>query len=197
MQSVLFSGLRGSYTQLSLSEKSRKFVVINTIKGLFEYNRLPQGASSSAAIFQQVMEQVLVGLKYVSVYLDDVLIAGIDFDDCCQKLHEVLNRLANANIKVNWSKCKFFVSSLPYLGHVITEQGLLPCPEKITTISKASVPKNVSELKSFLRLINYYGRFIPKLSPKLHYLYQLLKKDVSFVWYIKNVSKRLKVASDN
>ncbi|XP_058840066.1 uncharacterized protein K02A2.6-like [Topomyia yanbarensis] len=96
--------LEGAYTQLMLSEKSRKFVVINTIKGLYTYNRLPQGASSSAAIFQQVMDQVLAGLKHIRCYLDDVLIAGKDLDDCRKKVSAVLDRLAQANIKVNWSK---------------------------------------------------------------------------------------------
>ncbi|XP_058816637.1 uncharacterized protein LOC131679904 [Topomyia yanbarensis] len=96
--------LEGAYTQLMLSEKSRKFVVINTIKGLYTYNRLPQGASSSAAIFQQVMNQVLAGLKHIRCYLDDVLIAGKDLDDCPKKVSAVLDRLAQANIKVNWSK---------------------------------------------------------------------------------------------
>lgn len=83
-------------------------MVINTIKGLYRYNRLPQGASSSAAIFQQVMDQVLKGIQHVSVYLDDVLIAGKDLKDCKNKLITVLERLHNANIKVNWDKCNFF-----------------------------------------------------------------------------------------
>lgn len=65
-------------------------MVINTIKGLYRYNRLPQGASSSAAIFQQVMDQVLNGIENVSVYLDDVLIAGKDLEDCMRKLILVL-----------------------------------------------------------------------------------------------------------
>ncbi|XP_058457114.1 uncharacterized protein K02A2.6-like [Malaya genurostris] len=174
--------LEGAYTQLLLSDKSRKFVVINTIKGLYTYNRLPQGASSSAAIFQQVMEQVLSGLKHIRCYLDDVLIAGRDLEDCSRKVFAVLDRLAKVNIKVNWSKCKFFVSSLPYLGHVISENGLLPCPDKLATIREAAVPKNVTELKSFLGLVNYYGKFIPHLSSKISYLYRLLKKDVKYVW---------------
>lgn len=63
--------LAGAYTQLLLSERSKKFMVINTIKGLYVYNRLPQGASSSASIFQKVMDQILHGLEYVSCYLDD------------------------------------------------------------------------------------------------------------------------------
>lgn len=174
--------LEGAYTQLALTERSKKITVINTIKGLFTYNRLPQGASSSASIFQKVMDQVLEGIENVSVYLDDVLVAGTDFEDCRKKLLLVLERLDKYNIKVNLEKCKFFVEELPYLGHLISENGLLPCADKIATIKNAKPPKNESELKSFLGLINYYHRFIPNLSSKLFYLYNLLKKAVKFVW---------------
>ncbi|XP_062710511.1 uncharacterized protein K02A2.6-like isoform X1 [Aedes albopictus] len=174
--------LAGAYSQLLLSKRSKKFMVINTIKGLYVYNRLPQGASSSAAIFQKVMDQVLKGLENVSCYLDDVLIAGKDFEDCKNKLYLVLERLAKFNIKVNLKKCKFFVSSLPYLGHVLTEKGLLPCPEKVQTIREAKAPRNVTELKAFLGLITYYAKFIPNLSSRIRILYGLLKKNAKFVW---------------
>ena len=80
--------LEGAYTQLELTEKSKHFMVINTIKGLFTYNRLPQGATSSASIFQQIMDTVLDGIDYVYVYLDDVLIAGKDLNECTLKLIE-------------------------------------------------------------------------------------------------------------
>lgn len=174
--------LEGAYTQLSLSERSKQFMVINTIKGLFTYNRLPQGASSSASIFQQVMEQVLEGIENVCVYLDDVLIAGKDLEDCKCKLVIVLERLEKANIKVNLEKRKFFVENLDYLGHVISNNGLLPCKDKLDTIKNAKNPVNVTELKSFLGLINYYNKFIPHLSSKLYHLYNLLRNGVKFVW---------------
>lgn len=174
--------LAGAYTQLLLSKRSRKYVVINTLKGLFIYNRLPQGASSSAAVFQQIMEQILGGLDRVCCYLDDVLIAGETYEECLCKLEMVLEKLTIANVRVNFKKCKFFVSSLQYLGHVITQDGLLPAPEKLSTINNAKVPKNVSELKAFLGLINYYNKFIPSLSTKLRCLYGLLKKNVRFDW---------------
>lgn len=105
-----------------------------------------------------------------------------DFKDCKQKLIIVLERLSTANIKVNWDKCRLFVTELNYLGHVICEKWLLPCQEKIQTIRKAIAPKNTSELKSFLRLMNYYNKFIPRLSVKLYCLYNLLKRNVKFVW---------------
>ncbi|XP_062550143.1 uncharacterized protein K02A2.6-like [Armigeres subalbatus] len=174
--------LTGAYTQLELSERSKKFVVINTIKGLYTFNRLPQGATSSAAMFQQVMDQVLKGIEGVRCYLDDVLIAGKDYADCYDKVVQVLQRLANANVRVNFKKCKFFVESLQYLGHLITKDGLLPSPEKLSTIEQAKTPTNEGELKAYLGLINYYNKFIPNMSAKLRCLYDLLKKDKQFIW---------------
>lgn len=174
--------LEGAYTQLELTERSKKFVVINTMKGLYTYNRLPQGASSSASIFQQVMDKVLEGIPNVSCYLDDVLIAGKTVEDCKNKVCLVMERLAKANIKVNYEKCKFFVTQLTYLGHIISEKGLMPCRDKISTIERANAPRNESELKSFLGLINYYHKFIPRLSSKLYCLYNLLKNNVKYVW---------------
>ncbi|XP_062698553.1 uncharacterized protein K02A2.6-like isoform X1 [Aedes albopictus] len=174
--------LTGAYTQLELTERSKKFVVINTVKGLYTFNRLPQGASSSAALFQQVMDQVLEGLDGVCCYLDDVLIAGKTFKECYDKLVQVLERLANANVRVNFKKCKFFVESLAYLGHLVTKDGLLPSPEKISTIERAKTPQNETELKAYLGLINYYNKFIPNMATKLRCLYNLLKKDQKYIW---------------
>ncbi|XP_062714735.1 uncharacterized protein K02A2.6-like isoform X1 [Aedes albopictus] len=174
--------LAGAYTQLKLSERSKQFVVINTIKGLYTYNRLPQGASSSASIFQKVMDQILLGLKHIRCYLDDVLIAGETLEECLSNLYLVLERLQKANLKVNFKKCKFFVNSLIYLGHLVTDKGLLPSPEKLLTIEKAKVPTDTTELKAFLGLINFYGKFVPHLSAKLSCLYALLRKDTKFVW---------------
>lgn len=75
------------------------------MKGLYTYNRLPQGASSSAAIFQQVMDKVLQGITNVPCYLDDVLIAGQALEECENKVSLVLDRLAKANIKISYNKC--------------------------------------------------------------------------------------------
>lgn len=67
------------------------------------------------------MDKVLEGIENVSCYLDDVLIAGKTAEDCKNKLLLVLQRLANANIKVNFEKCNFFVTELRHLGHIRTD----------------------------------------------------------------------------
>lgn len=65
---------------------------------------------------------------------------------------------------------------------MISGKGLMPCQDKTSTIEKAKVPRNETELKFFLGLINYYHKFIPNLSSKLHPLHKLLKTEVKFNW---------------
>jgi len=65
-----------AYQQLLLDDDSKNYVVINTQRGLFRYNRLPYGVSSAPGIFQRTMENLLQGISNIVVYLEDILIAG-------------------------------------------------------------------------------------------------------------------------
>ena len=64
-----------------------------------------------------------------------------------------------------------------YLGHIIDQHGLHATKEKVKAIREAPQPHSVNELKSFLGIINYYGKFMPNLSTKLAPLYGLLQKE--------------------
>ena len=72
--------MSNAYLQLPLDAASKCYVTINTHKGLFQYNRLPFGVASAPAIFQRYMDTLLQGMEGVSVYLDDILIAGTTID---------------------------------------------------------------------------------------------------------------------
>ena len=72
--------------------------------------------------------------------------------------------------------------SIEYLGHVIDSTGLHPTKAKVKVITEAPVPKNVAELRSFLGLINYYGKFLPNLSSTLAPLYKLLQQNTQWQW---------------
>ncbi|XP_050521685.1 uncharacterized protein K02A2.6-like [Daktulosphaira vitifoliae] len=174
--------LSGAYQQLDVSMNSREYLTINTLKGLFRYKRLPFGVSSAPAIFQSVMDQVLFKVENVFCYLDDILIGAIDKDMCKKKLDEVLTRLNEFNIRINLKKCKFFESSVNYLGHTIDEMGIRPMKQKLEAIKEAREPTNLNELKAYLGLLNYYCKFVPNLSSELHELHKLLKKGVKFEW---------------
>lgn len=174
--------LSKAYLQLEVSVESQEYLTINTSKGLFRYTRLPFGVASAPSIFQSVMDQVLINLKGVKCYLDDILVGASNKLECKNKLLLVLQRLHDHNIKINLDKCKFFVMEVNFLGHTISKLGISPKSGKMDAILKAPAPKNLTELQAYLGLLNYYGRFIPNLSMEIRKLYDLLRKDVKFDW---------------
>ena len=80
------------------------------------------------------------------------------------------------------SKCAFLLPQVEYLGHQISEKGLQPTTQKLRAIAEAPAPHNVSQLKSFLGMINYYSKFLPNLSTQLAPLYSLLQKKTTWNW---------------
>lgn len=177
--------LSGAYQQLKLSEKSKEFVTINTLKGLFRYNRLTFGVASAPSIFQSVVDQILVGINKVCCYLDDIIIGGATIVECQSKLYEVLIRLNNHCVKINAEKCRFMQKSVSYLGHILEYNCVRPNEAKIQAVLQAPSPKNIAQLQSYLGLINYYRRFIPNLASELKALYSLLEKDKEFIWSVE------------
>ena len=174
--------MSNAYLQLPLSDSSKQLVTINTHKGLFQYNRLPFGIASAPAIFQRTMETLLRGLKGVSVYMDDILVTGATIEEHLQNLEAVLDRLEKAGLRLNKTKCSFLASRIDFLGHTIDEKGLHPTDEKVAALKEAPTPTNVTELRSFLGIVNYYGKFLPHLSTKLSPLYNLLHKNKKWMW---------------
>ena len=128
--------LKQAYQQLELDEESRQFVVINTHKGLFRYNRLPYGISSAPGIFQRTMDNLMQGIPGVVVYIDYVLISGPTIDEHLKSL-EVLKRMKEVGLKLRQDKCSFMSPSVTYLGYKIDAEGLHPLPEKIEAIVEA------------------------------------------------------------
>lgn len=189
----LFSALAGgiqftkldlaqAYQQILLDDISKPLVTINTHLGLFRYTRLPFGVASAPALFQRTMDALLQGLPHVICYIDDLLITGSTQEEHLCNLSEVLKRLQSSGLCVKLDKCQFMQNSVEYLGHRIDQEGIHATPEKLEAIANAPPPSNVQELRSFLGMVNYYGKFIPHLSTVLAPLNSLLQKDVSWGW---------------
>lgn len=177
--------LTQAYQQVELDEESKQYLTINTPKGLYRLNRLPYGVASSPAIFQRIMDQVLQGLKRVVCYLDDILITGTTEAEHWKNVEQVLERLQDRGVRVNKDKCAFCQPSVTYLGHRIDREGLHPIQDKVTAIANAPTPKNVTELRAFLALLTYYGKFMDNLSTIIKPMTELLQKDKPWTWSTK------------
>lgn len=172
-----------TYQQIELNDEAKRCVVINTDRGLYEHNRLPCGIASTPAIFQQVLESLLSGLKGVVVYLDDNLITGQTRAEHLKTLATVLQHLQSAGLKLRQDKYVFVAASVEYFGNRIDTQGLYPIAGKVEALQKVPQPQNVAELKSYLGLLTYYyPKFLPSLSTVLAPLYQLLKVTKQWRW---------------
>ena len=143
-----------------MDDDSRQFVTINTHKGLYRYNRLLFGIASAPAIFQQTMEKILQRLPCVTLYINDIPFTGRNDKLPLEALKKALDRLHEYGLHLKKEKCLFMQPSLEYLGYIVDKEGLHATPAKVEAITKAPEPKNGHELRSFLGLVNYYGKFI-------------------------------------
>lgn len=174
--------LSQAYQQMTLEEDSRKYLTINTHRGLFQYTRLPFGVASAPAIFQAAMEQVLQGLEGVVCFLDDMLISGRTESEHLARLNAVLQRLEQNGLRLKLPKCEFMKPTVEYLGYVVDSDGLHPTSEKVQAVKDAPRPKNVQELRSYLGMLQYYARFLPNLSSVIHPLNELLSSKTPWKW---------------
>ena len=171
-----------AYQQLVLDDDSKKYTTINTHKGLFCYNRLAYGISSSPGIFQRTIENVLKGIPKVIVRVDDILVTGKDDEKHYNNLGKVLETLSRAGLKLRKEKCKFMQSEVVYCGYVINGKGIKPVAYKVTTISNAPEAMEVGQLRAFLGMLNYYHKFLPDVATLLEPLHKLLQKGENWIW---------------
>ncbi|XP_065224383.1 uncharacterized protein K02A2.6-like [Planococcus citri] len=174
--------LRDAFLHLPVDEETAKLQTIVTHRGTFRVKRLYYGSKVAPKLFQRFIDQVIRDLPGTVAYFDDLLVQGSTIEECEARLRALLQRLQEYNLHVNEKKCKFFVTEVSYLGHVINKNGLHKAPSKIEAIVKAPRPTNADEVMQFLGLVNYYQRFIKNSSHILYPLNQLRRKNAKFEW---------------
>ena len=176
--------LRSGYWQIPLSEDAKQKSAFTFQRGLWEWNVLPFGLCNGVATFQRLMDRVLHGLSWSTllVYLDDVLVISQTVEQMLERLREVFLRLRAANLKLHPEKCRLFQREVGYLGHLVSEKGVAPNPEKIQDVLDWPKPRDVKEVRQFLGLTGYYRRFVKGYANIALPLIELTKKGVPFEW---------------
>ena len=172
--------LHVGYWHVVLDDESSKLTTFNTCYGRYRWLRLPFGTCVSSEIFQKRLLQALQGLDGVICIADDIIVHGKDTDEHDKRLHAFLSRCREIGIKLNKEKLRLRTDSISFLGHLITAQGLLPDPDKVKAIMHMSPPTNVSELRTFIGMVNYMAKFLPNLNLKP--LTNLTRKDIPWNW---------------
>ena len=130
------------------------------------------------------MDRVLSGLHWETClfYLDDIIVFSSTWEEHLAQLRQVFERLRHANLKLGAEKCDFAAKEVSYLGHRVTEGGLLSDPALLTAIREIPPPKTATEVRSFLGLAGYYRRYVKNLAAITGPLHALTRKDAVFHW---------------
>ncbi len=158
--------IRSGYYNIEIEERDKEKTAFSTPFGLFEYNRMVQGAKTSAATFQRCMENVLKPLLYEGciAFLDDVIIYSKTVEEHLEILDQALKLMQKAGLKIHPGKCTILAKEILYLGHTITEHGIQANPEKTACLTDWPQIRTVKDLMSFLGFCGYFRRHIPHFS---------------------------------
>ena len=163
--------------------------------------RLPFGLSVSPEIFQKRVIQTLEGLDGVLNIADDILIYGVGDSpeqanaDHDRKLEALLQRCRERGIALNRDKLKLRLKRVMFMGHVLTDHGLGPDPDKIEAVLDMPTPQNVEDAQRLNGFVTYLSKFLPKLADVMEPIRRLTRKNAEWNWSEEQGSALRKVKS--
>ena len=170
--------LKSGYWQIELHPDDRAKTAFSLGPlGFYEWTRMPFGLAAAPASFQQMIETVIGSLNLTEclLYLDDIVVFAHSFEQMVERLTNVFRKLSEAGLKLNPEKCSFFQKQVKYLGHIVSEDGVATCPEKIKAVTQWPIPSTFKEVRQFLGFAGFYRKFIENyaaIAQPLHEIFQ-------------------------
>ncbi|XP_061993693.1 uncharacterized protein LOC133711607 [Rosa rugosa] len=154
--------LRSGYHQIRMDAAAVSKTAFRTHNGHYEFLVMPFGLTNAPSTFQSVMNDVLRDYlrKFALVFFDDILVYSPTLESHLEHLEKVFQKLQQHSLQIKKSKCSFGVSSVEYLGHIISALGVSVDPAKIECIRTWTKPKTVKGLRGFLGLAGYYRKYV-------------------------------------
>ena len=154
------------YYHVPLEESSRKYTGFSTHQNHYQFRTLSFGLKNSGIAFQRCMQQILAQCCSTDImcYIDNILITSGDFQEHLDLVGRVLQTLSSNGIKVKLSKCEFFQEEVHFLGHLLSRDGIRKDPAYVKAVRDYPKPKDVTELRRFLGMINFQRKFVKDCS---------------------------------
>jgi hypothetical protein len=174
--------LKSGYWQIPMDKASKHLTAFATPDGAtYQYRVMPFGLKNAPATFQKLMTRALEGHlgKFAHVYLDDIIIFSRDHKEHLVHLRLILERLQEYGLRCATEKCRFGVTELPYLGHIVGGNHNRPQPKHLEQIRSAPTPTTRKQLQSFLGLANWVRDYVPRFAAPIT---DLLNKKSRYRW---------------
>ena len=182
--SVIFTtwDLTSGYWQMLMADSNKEKTAFSTPDGHYQFIRMPFGLKNAPAEFSRLMHQVLGDLTFVEIYLDDITIHSKTLEEHIEHIEIAAQRLREANLKLNGSKCTWMAKQVKLLGFLVSKEGVAMDPDKVEAISNRTPPKDVKGVQVWLGICNYYRRHVKDFAKIASPLVDMLRKDAIFKW---------------
>lgn len=175
--------LKNSFWLIPLARESRKYTGFMVDGHVYQFKVVPFGLQSATSSLVRAMQHILDKYeKFCFHYVDDILVFSENAEEHFDHLNIIMNALDSAGLKLNIQKCQFYQDSVQYLGYRVGKEGISIDKERLDEIKNYPRPKNLKMLRGFLGMLNYYKKFIPRISEMEIPLIELLRKEIKWIW---------------
>ena len=173
---------KAGYHQVPIREEDQDLTCFITPWGRFKYKRAPMGIVSSGDVYNQRGDAALGDIPNTCKVVDDVLAYDSEYEAHVAHVRQILQRCDDHGITLNPEKCCFAEAEVEFCGYNISSTGYTADDKKIRAIKSFPKPSNITDLRSFLGLVNQLGSFSSDVAAAAEPLRQLLRPRNAWLW---------------